>query len=106
MGHMNVLAAKAAHHYAHEPTRSFEALRAGVVDSEGLFKCLCLALYEGALILAHYGRLGPVFDQCAKSIVDVLREEGMYRDKGADVVEVVTRAMEEVSLYNIGLESG
>ena len=57
MGHMNVLAAKAAHHYMHEPTCSCEALRAGIVDSEGLFKCLCLALYEGALILVHEGEL-------------------------------------------------
>ncbi|EIN14604.1 hypothetical protein PUNSTDRAFT_140847 [Punctularia strigosozonata HHB-11173 SS5] len=50
---------------------------------------------HGALILAHYGRLGPVFDQCSKTIIDVLKEEGMYRENGAVVVEVVTRAMEE-----------
>jgi cohesin complex subunit SA-1/2 len=53
---------------------------------------------HGALLLAHFGRLGPVFDQCAKSVVDVLREEGMYRNNGAVVVEVVTRAMEEVRI--------
>ena len=47
------------------------ALRAGIVHTR-----------HGAILLAHYGRLGPAFDLTAKLMVDVLREEGMYKDNG------------------------
>ncbi|KAI6015155.1 hypothetical protein F5J12DRAFT_519559 [Pisolithus orientalis] len=60
------------------------AIRAGAVH-----------VRHGAVLLAHYGRLGPVFDLCTKVIVDVLRDEGMYNDNGEVVVDVVTRALKE-----------
>lgn len=50
-----------------------------------------------ATLLAHYGRLGPSFDLCSKLIVDILREEGMYKGNGDIVVGVVTQALREVS---------
>ena len=49
-------------------------------------------------LLTHYGRLGPVFDQCVKIIVEILREEGMYKSNGEIVVEVVLQALREVFL--------
>ncbi|KAI6041487.1 hypothetical protein EDC04DRAFT_2565548 [Pisolithus marmoratus] len=60
------------------------AIRAGAVH-----------VRHGAVLLAHYGRLGPVFDLCTKVIVDALREEGMYNDNGEVVVDVVTQALKE-----------
>lgn len=52
---------------------------------------------HGAIFLAHYGRLGPTFDTCSKAIVDVLRDEGMYKNNGEVVATVVTQALQEVS---------
>ena len=49
-----------------------------------------------ATLLAHYGRLGPSFDICAKVIVEILREEGMYRDNGETVVAIMKQALREV----------
>lgn len=63
------------------------AIRAGAVS-----------LRHSAVLLAHYGRLGPAFDLCTKVIIDNLREEGMYRDNGDIVVEIVTQALKEVRL--------
>ncbi|KAI6128214.1 hypothetical protein EDD16DRAFT_1550109 [Pisolithus croceorrhizus] len=60
------------------------AIRAGAVHVK-----------HGAVLLAHYGRLGPVFDLFTKVVVDVLREEGMYNDNGEVVVDVVTQALKE-----------
>ncbi|KAG6336650.1 hypothetical protein ID866_2431 [Astraeus odoratus] len=60
------------------------AIRAGTVHVK-----------HGAVLLAHYGRLGPVFDLCTKVIIDVLREEGMYHENGEIVVDVVTHALKE-----------
>jgi cohesin complex subunit SA-1/2 len=52
-------------------------------------------------MLTHYGRLGSSFDICAKVIVDILREEGMYNKNGEVVVEVISRALKEVCIiYN------
>ena len=62
------------------------ALRAGIVHTR-----------HGAILLAHYGRLGPAFDLTAKLMVDVLREEGMYKDNGRLVVDVVVDSLKEVS---------
>ncbi len=53
---------------------------------------------HSATLLTHYGRLGPSFDLCAKVIVDILLEEGMYRDNGEAVVEVILHALREVKL--------
>ncbi|KAI0074611.1 hypothetical protein K474DRAFT_1765478 [Panus rudis PR-1116 ss-1] len=50
---------------------------------------------HSATLLAHYGRLGPVFDMCSKLIVDILREEGMYNDNGETVVAVILQALRE-----------
>ncbi|KAK0498783.1 hypothetical protein EDD18DRAFT_1318874 [Armillaria luteobubalina] len=50
---------------------------------------------HGAILLAHYGRLGPSFDLCTKVIVEVLREAGMFNDDGDLVVLVVTQALQE-----------
>jgi cohesin complex subunit SA-1/2 len=51
---------------------------------------------HGAILLAHYGRLGPAFDVCSKVVVEVLREEGMVHNKGDVVVMVLTQAIQEV----------
>ncbi|KAG0699163.1 hypothetical protein DFH29DRAFT_1070800 [Suillus ampliporus] len=60
------------------------AIRAGAVH-----------VRHSAVLLAHYGRLGPAFDLCTKVIIDSLREEGMYRENGDLVVNVVTQALKE-----------
>lgn len=52
---------------------------------------------HGAVLLSHYGCLGPSFDVCSKVVVDVLREEGMIHDHGDIVVTTLTQAMQEVS---------
>jgi cohesin complex subunit SA-1/2 len=61
------------------------AIRAGAVH-----------VRHSAVLLAHYGRLGPAFDLCTRIIIDSLREEGMYRENGDIVVEIVTQALKEV----------
>ncbi|KAF8270027.1 hypothetical protein EI94DRAFT_1723662 [Lactarius quietus] len=50
---------------------------------------------HSAVLLTHHGRLGIAFDHCSKIVVDVLREEGMYKDHGDVVVDVVTSALKE-----------
>ncbi|KAH7915934.1 hypothetical protein BJ138DRAFT_1076400 [Hygrophoropsis aurantiaca] len=60
------------------------AIRAGVVH-----------VHHSAVLLAHYGRLGPAFDLCTKVIIEVLREEGIYNENGDTVVAVVTQALRE-----------
>lgn len=62
------------------------AIRAGAVN-----------VRHGAVLLAHYGRLGPAFDACVKIVIDVLKEEGMMYGNADVVVTVVTQAMQEVS---------
>ena len=70
----------------------------------GLVATFLRAIRAGAIhfrhcsvLLAHYGRLGTSFDLCAKLIVDILREEGMYQQNGETVVAVVTQALRDVS---------
>lgn len=63
------------------------AIRAGAID-----------VRHGAVLLAHYGRLGPSFDICVKVVIDVLREEGMINNEGDAVVVVVTQALQEVGI--------
>ena len=48
------------------------------------------------ILRAQYGRLGPSFDLCSKFVVDILREEGMYKGNGEAVVTVITQALREV----------
>lgn len=62
------------------------AIRAGAID-----------VRHGAVLLAHYGRLGSSFDLSARILVDILREEGMYKDNGEVVTAVITQALREVS---------
>ncbi len=58
-----------------------------------------LQVRHGAVILAHYGRLGSAFDTCAKVIIDVLREESIMKEEGEVVVLVATQALQEVSEF-------
>ncbi|KAI9463987.1 hypothetical protein BJY52DRAFT_1115027 [Lactarius psammicola] len=50
---------------------------------------------HSAVLLTHHGRLGVAFDHCSKIVVDVLREEGMYKGHGDVVVDVVTSALKD-----------
>ena len=68
-------------------TTFLRAIRAGVIHFR-----------HAATVLAHHGRLGPTFDLCSKVIIEILREEGMYKDNGEIVVAVVCQAIQEVSL--------
>jgi cohesin complex subunit SA-1/2 len=52
---------------------------------------------HSAVLLTHHGRLGVAFDHCSKVVVDVLREEGMYKGHGDIVVDVITSALKDVS---------
>ncbi|KAI0301249.1 hypothetical protein BC826DRAFT_1155978 [Russula brevipes] len=71
------------------------AIRAGAIHSS-----------HGAVLLAHHGRLGVAFDHCSKIVVDVLREEGMYKGHGDIVVDVVTTALKDsFTLLLEGLET-
>ncbi|OBZ76095.1 Cohesin subunit psc3 [Grifola frondosa] len=65
-------------------TTFLRAIRAGVIHFR-----------HAAILLAHYGRLGPAFDLCSKVIVDILREEGMYKNNGEAVVAVICQALRE-----------
>ncbi|KAI0672301.1 hypothetical protein C8Q78DRAFT_1026321 [Trametes maxima] len=70
-------------------TTFLRAIRAGVIHFR-----------HSATILAHYGRLGPTFDLCSKVIVEILREEGMYKDNGEAVVAIICQALQEsITLY-------
>ncbi|KAH9996308.1 hypothetical protein BJV77DRAFT_175068 [Russula vinacea] len=50
---------------------------------------------HSAVLLTHHGRLGVAFDHCSKIVVDVLREEGMYKGHGDVVVGVITSALKD-----------
>ncbi|KAH9064622.1 hypothetical protein EDB87DRAFT_1804088 [Lactarius vividus] len=50
---------------------------------------------HSTVLLTHHGRLGVTFDHCSKIVVDVLREEGMYKGHGDVVVDVVTSALKD-----------
>lgn len=67
-------------------TTFLRAIRAGVIHFR-----------HSATILAHFGRLGPTFDLCSKVIIEILREEGMYKDNGDAVVAIICQALQEVS---------
>lgn len=74
-------------------TTFLRAIRAGVIHFR-----------HSATILAHYGRLGPTFDLCSKVIVEILREEGMYKDNGDAVVAIICQALQEVSTIVLDVE--
>lgn len=67
-------------------TTFLRALRAGVIHAR-----------HGAVLLAHYGRLGQSFDISVRLMIDILREEGMFKENGLLVVDVVVQALKEVS---------
>lgn len=52
---------------------------------------------HGAVLLAHYGRLGSTYDTCVKALIEVLRSEGLFNENGKLVAEVIIQAMREVS---------
>lgn len=66
-------------------TSFLRALKAGVIHPR-----------HGALLLAHYGRLGSAVDLSTRLMVDILREEGMAKDNGKLVVEVIVDSLREV----------
>lgn len=68
-------------------TTFLRAIRASVVHFQ-----------HSATLLAHYSRLGQSFDLCSKVIVDILREEGLYKNNGDAVVGVVSQALREVDI--------
>ncbi|KAG8906784.1 hypothetical protein FRB99_006161 [Tulasnella sp. 403] len=45
--------------------------------------------------LSYYGRLGATYDQCMKVVIELLREEGMYKSHGFDVADVIGSAVKE-----------
>jgi cohesin complex subunit SA-1/2 len=53
---------------------------------------------HSSVLLARHGRIGVAFDHCSKIVVDVLREEGMYKGHGDVVVNVITSALKDVSI--------
>ncbi|KAF9817346.1 hypothetical protein IEO21_03487 [Rhodonia placenta] len=74
-------------------TTFLRAIRAGVIHFR-----------HSTSLLAHYGRLGPAFDLCAKVVVDILREEGMYNDNGSAVTEVICQALRDsITLFLDGV---
>ncbi|KAH7883079.1 hypothetical protein F5I97DRAFT_1979019 [Phlebopus sp. FC_14] len=60
------------------------AIRAGAVHVK-----------HSAILLAHFGRLGPAFDLCTKVMIDILREEGLYNQNGNNVAEITIHALQE-----------
>lgn len=70
-------------------TTFLRAIRAGAVH----FK-------HCATLLAHHGRLCASFDLCAKVIVEILREEGLYKSNGDAVIAIVSQALRDVSASN------
>ncbi|EJD02028.1 uncharacterized protein FOMMEDRAFT_124206 [Fomitiporia mediterranea MF3/22] len=65
-------------------TSFLRALKAGVIH-----------VRHGAILLAHYGRLGAAVDLSTKLMVDILREEGLAKGHGKLVVGVVVDALRE-----------
>ncbi|KAG8957246.1 hypothetical protein FRC03_010340 [Tulasnella sp. 419] len=48
-----------------------------------------------AVPLVYYGRLGDTYDQYLKVIVEILREEGMYKGNGRIVAEVMIESLKQ-----------
>jgi cohesin complex subunit SA-1/2 len=55
-----------------------------------------IGVRHSAVLLAYYGRLGNQFDHCLTTLVTILREEGMFRQRGEVVVHIVTEAIRQV----------
>lgn len=54
---------------------------------------------HGAVVLAHYDRLGSGFDTNIKIVVDFLRDLGMFKAQGRVVASVIVQALEEVLTF-------
>ena len=67
-------------------TAFLRALRAGVIN-----------IRHATVLLAYYARLGPSFDLSTRFMVEILKEEGMYKSNGALVADVIVGALKEVS---------
>ena len=68
-------------------TTFLRAIRAGAIHFQ-----------HSSTLLAHFGRLGPSFDLCAKVIVEIFREEGLYKNNGSAVTAVIRQALREVRM--------
>lgn len=62
------------------------AIRAGAID-----------IQQSTVVLAHYGRFGPFFDQCARFLGDTLKNEGVYGDRADTVASVSFQSLRDVS---------
>ncbi|KAG8960843.1 hypothetical protein FRC05_006541, partial [Tulasnella sp. 425] len=60
------------------------AMRAGIIQ-----------ISHASKVLAYYGRLGMTYDQCMKVVIELLREEGMYKSRGFIVADVIKDAARE-----------
>ncbi|KAG8914902.1 hypothetical protein FRC00_009816 [Tulasnella sp. 408] len=60
------------------------AMRAGIIQ-----------ISHASKVLAYYGRLGMTYDQCMKVVIELLREEGMYKSRGFIVAEVIKDAVRD-----------
>jgi cohesin complex subunit SA-1/2 len=51
---------------------------------------------HSSVLLAYYGRLGVQFDHCLSTVINVLREEGMFMKNGGLVEAVVSESLRQV----------
>lgn len=56
-----------------------------------------LDLRYASAILVHFERLGPIFDQWARLLVQDMRDEGVYGDQGAVIARIVFDSFRDVS---------
>lgn len=61
------------------------AIRVGVIEAQ-----------HSSLPLTHYGRFGSAYDACVKTLIDVLRDEGIYNKDGEMTQKVVGQALQDV----------
>ncbi|KAF5323111.1 hypothetical protein D9611_009237 [Ephemerocybe angulata] len=61
-----------------------------------------IAVQHGAVLLSQYGRLGASFDACAEVIVKMIKDEGLTKDNGELVVNVITKSLQEA--FTLALE--
>lgn len=65
------------------------AVKAGVINVRHTSKPLC-----------YFGRLDAPYDQCMKVIIELLREEGMYKSNGVVVADVIKDAIKDVRMHS------
>lgn len=58
-----------------------------------------IAVQHGAVLLSHYGRLGASFDACVQVVVNMIKDEGLKKNNGELVVNLVTKSLQEVCLF-------